>query len=100
MRIAPAESDTVTAESEKPEPAAQLRARHSLSKGEVGLLPKAIKLAARNGWEVEIAIGTKRYTQEEWPFTAYTYVSKSKNGHGRSGSSLYRLPARRFPEAE
>ena len=50
-------------------------------------------LLSKHGYEVRPEFGS--YNPKDWPFTAVAYTSKSKDGFGRSGSSLYRFPCRR-----
>lgn len=51
-------------------------------------------LCARNGFDIEMGIGPGSWPVSEWPFIAYVYTSRRKDGHGRCGSTLYRWPCR------
>ncbi len=55
--------------------------------------PRLCALLAKHGYEVRPEFGS--YNPREWPFTAVAYTSMNKDGIGRSGSSLYRLPCRK-----
>lgn len=69
---------------------ARLRTRHSLRDPK----PSTWKaLGLKHGFELTgILYGPE---VAEWPFTAYCYVSRNYEGHGRCGSTLHRIPARR-----
>jgi hypothetical protein len=49
-------------------------------------------LLAEHGWEMGHLVGAR---VGRWPQTALVYASPNKDGHGRAGSSLYRIPVRR-----
>ena len=76
---------------------AKVSTRAALSEGSVlgSGWPKLVALLEKNGFEVRHPIGP--YNAREWPLTAFAYTSMNKEGRGRSGSSLYRLPCRKKP---
>lgn len=90
-------AETDSSEHKDKKPIVELAARAAL--GDRSIMgpgwPKLCALLEKNGFEVRPEFGP--YNPHEWPLTAVAYTSMNKDGHGRSGSSLYRLPCRKKP---
>lgn len=77
-------------ESERPPPVEILRARHALRDP----APARIHaLAEANGYDIAPVLYSS--AQGLWPLTGVVYTSRNRDGHGRVGSSIQRLPVRR-----
>jgi hypothetical protein len=90
IRLQGAEDERMS-EEERPEPILRLNKRCKIT-GYVDW-EAAREMLVKHGYELASPLG--RHPMTEWPFTAVCYVSKRKDGYGRSGSQLYRWAVRR-----
>ncbi len=91
VRIDPVGNATKQAKDCEPK-IAQFTKRSRLGEPRIDFVRKMLR---PKGFDVEMGIGPGTWAPNEWPFTAFVYTSKSKEGIGRCGSSLYRWPCRR-----